>query len=221
MGKGLLGPNDGSYGGKGRRGGSMAGRGDGWLAKRSIVSNEGCGRGGLVVLGGKSSTIGEDCLDGCDGAGRGEVNGGGVVLGVFKSLLGEILGEVMGERCRETIGVDGGTIWQQARTLILVVLLNALTFFLSFFDFGMVKSTDQPVPCAEWNRPSILKGTGGMDKSKIARKQSKTGKHGHENQKSSKRSQRIKAEARKAKPQSKSVKPQSNLVNKSQQKPKP
>ncbi|GKA90973.1 hypothetical protein Tco_0812843 [Tanacetum coccineum] len=39
-----------------------------------------------------------------------------------------------------------------------------------------------------------------MDKSKIARKQSKTSKHGHENQKSSKRSQRIKAEARKAKP---------------------
>ncbi|GJW25155.1 hypothetical protein Tco_0038966 [Tanacetum coccineum] len=47
-----------------------------------------------------------------------------------------------------------------------------------------------------------------MDKSQIARKQSKTSKHGHENQKSSKRSQRIKAEARKAKPQSKSVKPQ-------------
>ncbi|GKB19008.1 hypothetical protein Tco_0852931, partial [Tanacetum coccineum] len=35
------------------------------------------------------------------------------------------------------------------------------------------------------------------DKSKITRKQSKTGKHGHENQKSTKRSQRIKAEARK------------------------
>ncbi|GKF40611.1 hypothetical protein Tco_0123953 [Tanacetum coccineum] len=40
-----------------------------------------------------------------------------------------------------------------------------------------------------------------MDKSKIARKQSKTGKHGHENQKSSRRSQRIKA-----KPQSNPVK---------------
>ncbi|GJW38848.1 reverse transcriptase domain-containing protein [Tanacetum coccineum] len=46
-----------------------------------------------------------------------------------------------------------------------------------------------------------------MDKSQITRKQSKSSKHGHENQKSSKRSQRIKAEARKAKPQSKSVKP--------------
>ncbi|GJS42516.1 reverse transcriptase domain-containing protein [Tanacetum coccineum] len=40
------------------------------------------------------------------------------------------------------------------------------------------------------------------DISKITRKQSKTGKHGHENQKSTKRSQRIKAEARKVKPQS-------------------
>ncbi|GKE52718.1 hypothetical protein Tco_1487874, partial [Tanacetum coccineum] len=40
------------------------------------------------------------------------------------------------------------------------------------------------------------------DISKITRKQSKMGKHGHENQKSTKRSQRIKAEARKVKPQS-------------------
>ncbi|GJV29988.1 hypothetical protein Tco_1386436 [Tanacetum coccineum] len=46
----------------------------------------------------------------------------------------------------------------------------------------------------------------GMDKSKITRKQSKTSKHGHGNQKSTKRSQRIKAEARKVKPQVKSVK---------------
>ncbi|GJY60223.1 hypothetical protein Tco_0460880 [Tanacetum coccineum] len=44
------------------------------------------------------------------------------------------------------------------------------------------------------------------DISKITRKQSKTGKHGHENQKSTKRSQRIKAEARKVKPQDSSVK---------------
>ncbi|GJY56521.1 hypothetical protein Tco_0455636 [Tanacetum coccineum] len=40
-----------------------------------------------------------------------------------------------------------------------------------------------------------------MDILKITRKQSKTGKHGHENQKSTKRSQRIKAEARNIKPQ--------------------
>ncbi|GKE91304.1 hypothetical protein Tco_1572399 [Tanacetum coccineum] len=46
----------------------------------------------------------------------------------------------------------------------------------------------------------------GTDISKITRKQSKMGKHGHENQKSSKRSQRFKAEARKVKPQSNPVK---------------
>ncbi|GKA01064.1 hypothetical protein Tco_0673729, partial [Tanacetum coccineum] len=51
-----------------------------------------------------------------------------------------------------------------------------------------------------------------MDKSKIARKQSKTSKHGHENQKSSKRSQRIKAEARKAKPQSNPVKDENYIT---------
>nr|GEY61623.1 hypothetical protein [Tanacetum cinerariifolium] len=75
-GKGLLGLNDGSCGGKGGRGGSMVGRG-GWLAKRSMVSNKGRGGSGLVVRG-------EDCLDGCDGAGGSEVNGEGAVLGVFK-----------------------------------------------------------------------------------------------------------------------------------------
>ncbi|GKE22294.1 reverse transcriptase domain-containing protein [Tanacetum coccineum] len=46
----------------------------------------------------------------------------------------------------------------------------------------------------------------GTNISKITRKQSKTSKHGHENQKSTKRSQRIKAEARKVKPQSNPVK---------------
>ncbi|GKA94336.1 hypothetical protein Tco_0816374 [Tanacetum coccineum] len=54
---------------------------------------------------------------------------------------------------------------------------------------------------------------------KITRKPSKTGKHGHENQKSTKRSQRFKAEARKVKPQSKSVKKsqsQSKMVKLSQ-----
>ncbi|GKF19999.1 hypothetical protein Tco_0068637 [Tanacetum coccineum] len=50
--------------------------------------------------------------------------------------------------------------------------------------------------------PKEYDGKGGTDKSKITRKQSKTSKHGHENQRSTKRSQRIKVEARKAKPQS-------------------
>ncbi|GJX39948.1 hypothetical protein Tco_0254938 [Tanacetum coccineum] len=78
MGKVLFDPNGGRCGGNGGRSGSMMVRGGGWLAKRSIVSNEGCGSGGLAVRGG------EFCLEGCDGAGRGEVNGGRVVLGVFK-----------------------------------------------------------------------------------------------------------------------------------------
>ncbi|GJS06453.1 hypothetical protein Tco_0363249 [Tanacetum coccineum] len=53
-------------------------------------------------------------------------------------------------------------------------------------------SPPPPVPS-----PLLLIST---DISKITRKQSKTGNHGHENQKSTKRSQRIKAEARKVKP---------------------
>ncbi|GKA01479.1 hypothetical protein Tco_0674144, partial [Tanacetum coccineum] len=55
MGKGLLGPKGGSCGGKGGRDGSSGGRGSGWLAKRSIVSNNGRDDVGLVVLRGKSS----------------------------------------------------------------------------------------------------------------------------------------------------------------------
>nr|GEU64115.1 hypothetical protein [Tanacetum cinerariifolium] len=53
MRKVLLSPNGGRCGGNGRRGGSMAGRGGGWLANRLIVSNEGCDGGGLVVCGGR------------------------------------------------------------------------------------------------------------------------------------------------------------------------
>ncbi|GJV26967.1 hypothetical protein Tco_1383415 [Tanacetum coccineum] len=56
MGRGLLGPNSRSCGGKGGKGGSMAGRGGGWITKRSIESKEGYGSGGLAVLGGKSSS---------------------------------------------------------------------------------------------------------------------------------------------------------------------
>ncbi|GJV40104.1 hypothetical protein Tco_1418544 [Tanacetum coccineum] len=108
MGKALFEHNVGRCGGKGGRGGSMTGRGGGWLAKRLIVLNEGCGGGVLVVRGGKSSSeskngrgdvgggenmssmgfkfiaTGEFGLEGCDGAGGCEVNSGVVVLGVFK-----------------------------------------------------------------------------------------------------------------------------------------
>ncbi|GJT84157.1 hypothetical protein Tco_1058499 [Tanacetum coccineum] len=77
MGKGLLGPNGGSggkfegrfgehCGGNGGIGGSMSGVGEGKdesmggmgggsLARRSMVSNDGRGGGGLVIAGGRSS----------------------------------------------------------------------------------------------------------------------------------------------------------------------
>nr|GEX98801.1 hypothetical protein [Tanacetum cinerariifolium] len=79
-------------GGNGGRGGSMLGSDGGWLAKRSIESNDGHGGGGLVVR-------------------EGEVNGRGVVLGVFKSLLSEIPEDVMGESGGETMRLDGGVVW--------------------------------------------------------------------------------------------------------------
>ncbi|GKD66496.1 hypothetical protein Tco_1308604, partial [Tanacetum coccineum] len=48
--------NRGRCGSSSGRGGSMTGRGGGWLAKSSIVSNKGCGDGGFVVRGGRSSS---------------------------------------------------------------------------------------------------------------------------------------------------------------------
>ncbi|GJU70164.1 hypothetical protein Tco_1256423 [Tanacetum coccineum] len=77
-GKGIIRSQCRSCGGNSGRGGSMSGRGGGWLAKCSIVLNEGVGGGGLVV--------------------RGEVIGSGVELGVIKSSSDEIPSETMGER---------------------------------------------------------------------------------------------------------------------------
>ncbi|GKG47617.1 hypothetical protein Tco_0507102, partial [Tanacetum coccineum] len=54
--KAFIDPNDRRCDGNGGRGGSMAGKGGGWLAKRSILSNEGCGGSGLAVRGGRSSS---------------------------------------------------------------------------------------------------------------------------------------------------------------------
>ncbi|GKB28809.1 hypothetical protein Tco_0868210 [Tanacetum coccineum] len=82
MGKGLLDLNGGRCGGKGRRGGSMVGSGEGWLIERSNESNDSRGGGGVVVHG-----------------------------GVFKSLLGEIPSDMIGERGGGTIGLDGGAVW--------------------------------------------------------------------------------------------------------------
>ncbi|GKC06124.1 hypothetical protein Tco_0997734, partial [Tanacetum coccineum] len=69
-----------------------------------IDSNDGQGGGGFVVLGG------EECLEGCVGAGGDEVNRGRDDFGVSKSLLGEILGVVIGESGGEIFGDDGGAI---------------------------------------------------------------------------------------------------------------
>ncbi|GJT45415.1 hypothetical protein Tco_0954130 [Tanacetum coccineum] len=117
MGKGLLGPNgrsggliDGRFGercgGNSGRGGSMSvvgegkvdsmsGMGDSSLAIRSMVSNDGRGGGGLVVEGGI-------------GARGGEVNGGGVDLGVSKRFLLEVVREMIGESGGIEVGKVGG-----------------------------------------------------------------------------------------------------------------
>ncbi|GKD84337.1 hypothetical protein Tco_1355491, partial [Tanacetum coccineum] len=103
----------GNCGGNGGRGSSIFGRGEGSLAICSMESKDGLGGGGLVVVGGRSSSFskrawgdvggvenkcsmgsmlmakGEECLDGWVGAGGGEVKGGGVDFGVTKSLLGD------------------------------------------------------------------------------------------------------------------------------------
>ncbi|GJZ08325.1 hypothetical protein Tco_0542608 [Tanacetum coccineum] len=98
-----------------------------------VVDND-LGGGGFVVLGGRSSResknacgeVGgvekmsstgfkfmvrrEECLEGCVGAGGGEVNGGRDDFGVSKSLLGEIPGVVIGESSGEVLRDDGGAV---------------------------------------------------------------------------------------------------------------
>ncbi|GJX32336.1 hypothetical protein Tco_0242191 [Tanacetum coccineum] len=93
------------------------------------------GRGGFVVLGGRSSreskntceevggvekmsstgskfmVRGEECLEGRVGADGGEVKGGGDDFGVSKSLVGEIPRVVIGESGGEIFGDDGGAVW--------------------------------------------------------------------------------------------------------------
>ncbi|GJW57138.1 hypothetical protein Tco_0103869 [Tanacetum coccineum] len=119
----------GGCGGNGGRGGSIAGRGGGSLAKRSMESKDGLGGGGFVVLGGRSSSVskkvlgeeggvenkslmgykfmanGEECLDGWVRANGGEVKGGGVDFGVSRTLLGEIPKESGGVEFRVNRGV--------------------------------------------------------------------------------------------------------------------
>ncbi|GKA28986.1 hypothetical protein Tco_0715231 [Tanacetum coccineum] len=59
---------------------------------------------------------------------------------------------------------------------------------------------DNNTPFDPGEEPNKMLLASGTDKSKITKNQSKTGKHGHGNQKSTKRSQRIKAVAREVKP---------------------
>nr|GEV20721.1 hypothetical protein [Tanacetum cinerariifolium] len=107
MRKVLLSPNGGRCGGNGRRGGSMAGRGGSWLANRLIVSNEGCGGGGLVSV-------------------------GVVMVPVVKKLkVEELFWECLRDNLVRFSDGEAGRVLtkQQDRTLIRVVLLNALAFF--------------------------------------------------------------------------------------------
>ncbi|GJS02915.1 hypothetical protein Tco_0319423 [Tanacetum coccineum] len=95
----------------------------------------------ISSIGSKFMVDGEDCLDGCDGAGGGEVKGGGVDLGVIKSFSGEIPGETMGESGGDIIRLGGGP-----------VCIVGLVKFLKGMGEGMFRQ--------EWNQPSVMKGTG-------------------------------------------------------------
>ncbi|GJX94209.1 hypothetical protein Tco_0348795 [Tanacetum coccineum] len=70
-----------------------------------MKSNEGCGRGGLVVQGGRD----------------GEFNGGGVVLGVVKSCIGENPDEAIGEVDDDSRGVEGRSF---ERLVVLLVIVG-------------------------------------------------------------------------------------------------
>nr|GEV52387.1 reverse transcriptase domain-containing protein [Tanacetum cinerariifolium] len=98
-------PKGGSCGGKGGRGGSITERGGGWLAKRSIVSNDGRGGGGLVVIGGKSLRESKNGR-----AGNGEVKGSRVNLVEVNSLLVKILRDLMEERGGDMMRLGGGPV---------------------------------------------------------------------------------------------------------------
>ncbi|GKB07639.1 hypothetical protein Tco_0835923 [Tanacetum coccineum] len=102
------GPIGGSYGGKGGGGFVVLG------GKSLRESKNTCGEVGWVEkmssMGSKFMVRGEECLEGCVGAGGGEINGGGDDFRVSKSLLGEIPGVVIGENGGETFRVDGGIV---------------------------------------------------------------------------------------------------------------
>ncbi|GKD04598.1 hypothetical protein Tco_1179572 [Tanacetum coccineum] len=113
IGKGLLGPRGGRCGGNGGRGGSMAGRSGG--GRSSMESKHACAEvGGVEKMsstGSKFMVRGEECLEGCVGASRGEVKGDEDDFGVSKSLVGEIPGVVISESGGEIFRDDGGAVW--------------------------------------------------------------------------------------------------------------
>ncbi|GJR33488.1 putative reverse transcriptase domain-containing protein [Tanacetum coccineum] len=90
IGKGLLGPRGGSYGGNG-------GEEVPWPEE--------------AVVDWPSVRLIQTTVDEEEDWWFLEEKGGGVDLGVVNSLLGEIPGDVMGESGGETFGVDGETIW--------------------------------------------------------------------------------------------------------------
>ncbi|GKC68457.1 putative reverse transcriptase domain-containing protein [Tanacetum coccineum] len=102
------GEETGNYGGNGGRGSSIFERGGGSLAICLMESKDGLGGRGLVVVGGRSSSVSKRAW-GEVGAG-GEVKGGGVDFGVTKSLLGETPGENTRESGGDEFGVDGGAV---------------------------------------------------------------------------------------------------------------
>ncbi|GJY32357.1 hypothetical protein Tco_0415852 [Tanacetum coccineum] len=81
----------------------------------SRESKNTCGEvGGVEKMssaGSKFIVRGEEYLEGCVGAGGGEINEGRYDFGVSKSLLGEILGVVIGESGGVIFRDDGGVVW--------------------------------------------------------------------------------------------------------------
>ncbi|GJX86619.1 hypothetical protein Tco_0337393 [Tanacetum coccineum] len=65
----------------------------------------------IISMRSKLIANGEVCLDGCDGVGGGELNGGGVVLGVLKRWSRDDPDEIIGESGGDTIGLDRGVVW--------------------------------------------------------------------------------------------------------------
>nr|GEU87924.1 hypothetical protein [Tanacetum cinerariifolium] len=72
----------------------------------------------MSSMGSKLMVRGDKCLEGCVGASKGEVSGGGMKFGVSKSLLGEIPEVVISEGGGEKFRDDGGAIWRIRHFLV-------------------------------------------------------------------------------------------------------